>query len=600
MPVGALLLLGTAGLLALLWPQRPALNVVVVVVDTLRQDHLATYGYARDTAPFLDSLARQGVTLDGISPSSWTKPAAASILTGLHPVTHQAIDRQDRLPEPAVTLAEILRREGYRTFAASANGWVSPAFGFEQGFDEFLLNEQMNIRARELNRELLPRLLQLQEPFFLYVHYIDPHVPYAPATDWRGDSMPAALAPVLPGDLADTDALGRSPQFRQRAIDLYDGEIRGADGGVAELVGALRERGLADRTLLVVTSDHGEEFEEHGRMSHGQTLYDEVLRVPLIFHGPGLYPGARLGVASLADIVPTVVDLVGLPPGRSRPRADGSSLAAALISGRLGQSPSGFLGHLDFVDGVSLSYTAGEHKMVLAKRPYAKQIFHLATDRGERRNLIGTEVGDRLLTELGAAAAERFNEYSRNPLPRLAATLQARLAADLAALGYLAVGAPVRPRSIPRRITVPDARPNGRLGWEPTVDASACIELVDPGADRLLLEGWHYPEQGGRWTAPFASSLLGLPTTAAEVHLELRGINHRPAPARLAAMVEGRPVLDQEIEVGPFQVKGRFSGVGLESPVLLVLETSTGYVPAQHGAADLRTLGLFFTSLCLR
>lgn len=369
---GVLLLLIAGGAWICQRGSRPSLNVVIVVVDTLRQDHLATYGYARDTAPFLDDLARAGVTLDGLSPSSWTKPATASILTGLHPVTHQAIARQDGLRDRAVTLAEVLRREGYRTLAVSANGWVSPTFGFDQGFDEFLLREGVNIRARELNQELLPRVLGLAEPFFVYVHYIDPHAPYAPTTDWRGGRLPVSLSPVLPTDLASTQVLVRPPELMRRAVDLYDGEIRGADAGLAELVEALRGRGLLDRTLLVVTSDHGEEFEEHGRTSHGQTLYEEVLRVPMIFHGPGLHVGSRLGAASLIDIVPTLVDLVGIPPWRRRLRADEVSLAAALTSGRMGQSGRGFVGHLDFIDGVSLSYTAGDHAPLSPREPPPK------------------------------------------------------------------------------------------------------------------------------------------------------------------------------------------------------------------------------------
>jgi arylsulfatase A-like enzyme len=122
-------------------------NVVVVVIDTLRRDHLATYGYSRDTAPFLGELARHGVVFDGLSPSSWTKPSTASLLTGLHPLRHQAVDRLDRLPDGAVTLAERLRRVGYFTLGVSANGWVSPDFHFNRGFTSFLFRDSVNSRV---------------------------------------------------------------------------------------------------------------------------------------------------------------------------------------------------------------------------------------------------------------------------------------------------------------------------------------------------------------------------------------------------------------------------------------------------------------------
>jgi hypothetical protein len=256
------------------------------------------------------------------------------------------------------------------------------------------------------------------------------------------------------------------------------------------------------------------------------------------------------------------------------------------------------LGHLDFIDGVSLSYTAGDHKMVLAKRPYAKQVFDLSSDRSERRNLLGTEAGDQLLMDLGAAAAELFNDHSRGALRRSRASLNPKLAANLAALGYVSVGAPAQPRFIPRRITVPDSRPTGRLGWEPSSEPS-CIEVAEPIGESLLLAGWYHPEAGGRWMGPSASLSLGLPRAAREAHLELRGINYRPTPTRLVVTVEGRPVLNQEIAIGPFQIEGAFSDAGLENPVLLELTTSSAFVPSQHGSADPRTLGLFFTSICM-
>src|SRR5579872_4486393 len=111
-------------------------NVVLVVIDTLRRDHLATYGYARNTSPFLDELARQGAAFEAITPAPWTKPATVSLLTGLHPVHHQAVDRLDRIPPGALTLAERLRSAGYHTLGVSANGWVSHPFGFDRGFDQ--------------------------------------------------------------------------------------------------------------------------------------------------------------------------------------------------------------------------------------------------------------------------------------------------------------------------------------------------------------------------------------------------------------------------------------------------------------------------------
>src|SRR5262249_40894291 len=155
------------------------------------------------------------------SPSSWTKPATASLLTGLHPLHHQAIDRWDRLPGGATTLAERLQRAGYKTLAASANGWVSPVFGFDRGVGRFVL--QKNARAKELNRAFFPWLDRLRPPFFLYVHYLDPHAPYDPENGWDGRPLPAALRAQGKIEVADLDAAHaypRSPELLARVRDL--------------------------------------------------------------------------------------------------------------------------------------------------------------------------------------------------------------------------------------------------------------------------------------------------------------------------------------------------------------------------------------------
>src|SRR5438270_8748489 len=284
--------------LPLLWlvlgchrPAAPGANVVLVVIDTLRQDHLGTYGYARNTAPFLDELARHGAAFDGLTPAPWTKPATASLLTGLHPVHHQAIGRLDRVPDGAVLLAERLQREGYHTLGASANGWVTNAFGFERGFDTFFY--QADDRAAALNRQIVPRLDHLKPPFFLYVHFVDPHLPYAPAIRWDGRRPPTPPRPVTVEEADATHFGHRSPELLARARDLYDAEIRETDDGLRALVGQLLRRGLMKNTVLVVTADHGEELEDHGRMSHGQTVYQEVLQVPLVVCAPGIVPSGR-------------------------------------------------------------------------------------------------------------------------------------------------------------------------------------------------------------------------------------------------------------------------------------------------------------------
>lgn len=581
----------------------PRPNIVLVVVDTLRQDHLATYGYARDTAPFLGALARQGVVFDGLSPSSWTKPATASLLTGLHPLRHQAFARRDRLPDGVVTLAERLQRIGYRTVGASANGWVSPVFGFDRGFDTFLFRD--NVRAVDLDRELVGQLAGLKPPFFLYLHLIDPHLPYDPPTAWDGGPLPERLR-GRPLTLAEADATHfrqRPPEVMARARDLYDGEIREADRGIETVVRWLDGRGLMKDTVLIATADHGEELGEHGRMSHGQTLYQEVVRVPLIVHAPGRFRGGRrFGRASLLDVVPTLADLLDL----RAPGLDGVSLAgqlsggpAAAISDTAALPDRSFLLHLDFRDGVSLALLRGGKKLLLGQQPYRKELFDLTRDPGERHDLVAAG-GDADFTHLGSELADRYAGYLRAAQTRVTVPIADGLMRRLAGLGYINVNAAPGPRWIPRRIEPPDPIPGGRLGWERPSSPEGCVRLAEPGSGHALLAGWYDAEAGGRWTAPVSS--LAVPLTEgwrSPTALVVSGANYRPAPVRLRVSVERHAVLDVRVPPGGFQLRGALAGLSLSRPLLVEIAADPPFVPAAAGiGADARSLGVFLMSVC--
>ncbi len=578
-------------------PPAQGRNVVLVVIDTLRRDHLATYGYPRDTAPFLGELARQGAVFQGLTPAPWTKPATASLLTGLHPLHHQAIDRVDRLPDAAVTLAQRLRRAGYHTLAASANGWVSPLFGFDRGFDTFLYRD--NAKAARLNRDLLPALDRLKPPFFLYVHYTDPHLPYDPSTTWDGRPLPADLKgrPVTVEEVDAPHFIHRSPELLARARDLYDGEIRGTDDALRALVDHLARRGLMKSTVLVVTADHGEELGDHGRMSHGQTVYQEVLRVPLVIRAPGAVPAGRFGRASLMDVVPTLLDLLGI--GRPDP-LDGESLAGRLASPAPAlKEDRPFLAHLDFVDGTGLALIRGRWKLVLGKNPYRKELFDLRADPGERRNLLGTPEAAGAFQDLGKELVERYDRYTRAALERSEIQIGKDLTVHLADLGYVAArGASVR-RRMPRRIGPPDPLPDGRLGWAGPGAVGPCVEVGKVGeSDPPLLAGWYLPDARGRWSAPSSSLIVGTPPGSGPLDLWIEGDNYRPGPVGVMLRVNGQPVLRTELPVGPFRVAGRLLAKPPD-PSLVEIATDFPFVPARQGLPDDRTLGIYLTRVCL-
>jgi len=296
--------------------ERKDLNVIFVLVDTLRADRLGAYGYQRPTSPEIDALASTGILFRHVySQSSWTKTSMASLWTGTYPARNGVLRYDHALPEEALLPAEIFRNAGYRTAGIWRNGWVAPNFGFQQGF-EFYLNPKPG-RARAQIQRKHPAEGSLsgtdediadsaaefldsygRERFFLYLHYMDLH-------QYVFDDS--------------------APDLGNAYSDAYDKSIRWIDRLVGALVTNLGERGLLERTLIVIAADHGEAFREHGFEGHARNLYREVAEVPWVIVLPfQLQPGIVVEerVAN-ADIWPTLLDLLGLPP---LPGADGKSL----------------------------------------------------------------------------------------------------------------------------------------------------------------------------------------------------------------------------------------------------------------------------------
>jgi arylsulfatase A-like enzyme len=315
-------------------------NVVLISVDTLRADHLGCYGHAAPTSPFLDSLAAEGVRFEQVfATASWTLPSHMSLLTSLHPHAHRVETERAGLAPDVVTLAQVLKRAGYETTGFVSWVFVSRKYGFDRGFDRFV----ELLPAPERRRPGSPDTIQADafvdqvlewatfadaRPYFLFLHLFDPHLDYAP---------PLAYAQLFDPQLRDASAgrysalrpyirgLGRAsrrvpPAWRDRAAALYAGEIRFVDTELARLFEGLRRRGLLEDTLVVFTSDHGEELDDHGSMEgHGWTLYDEVIRVPLLLRLSGAERAGTVvrDVVSSIDVAPTILDAVGVPAPRS-------------------------------------------------------------------------------------------------------------------------------------------------------------------------------------------------------------------------------------------------------------------------------------------
>jgi arylsulfatase A-like enzyme len=315
---------------------RP-LNVVLFLVDTLRADHLGCYGYPRATSPRIDAFARESIQfMRTVAQASWTRPATASVLTGLYPQAHGVMTLRDRLPSTVPTMAELLHARGYRTAGFVTNVNVAPAWGFQRGFDLYRYFPEDSTRPRvhagidEIEPQVFEWLEQNHgQPFFIYIHVTDPHAPYAPPSPFAEQLADPTLQATAEDVTARLQALKRHPNEASpddvRALQArYDGEVALIDTYFGRLLDELARRAVDDDTVVVFTADHGEEFFDHGGFEHGRTLYTELLSIPLLLHMPQHgYAGIRSSVlARQVDVLPTVLELLDIarPPtlqGRS-------------------------------------------------------------------------------------------------------------------------------------------------------------------------------------------------------------------------------------------------------------------------------------------
>ena len=389
-------------------------NVLYLLVDTLRADHLGAYGYQRDTSPAIDEVARSGVRFARArSQCSWTKASMASLWTGSYPVRTGVLRFQHALPREATMPAEILKEAGFRTGGIWRNGWIANNFGFDQGFDLYFKPapsrapekfERTNPSAHPLlgtDLDITESAIEFletfgNERFFLYLHMMDVHQ-----------------------YLYDEE----SAQFGVGYADAYDNAIRWVDKNISVLLARLQEMNLIDDTLIVISSDHGEAFDEHGREGHARDLYGEVTHVPLILRLPGKLPAGVVVPEQVAnvDIWPTILDLLDLP---NLPSAQGHSLLP-LISEPIrtergyGTSPKATFSQIDRTWGrkdaeprplVTITDTGYRllHPVTGGGRD---ELYDLATDPGEQTNLAEQQ------PEKLATLRAKIEQYLKTPPP---------------------------------------------------------------------------------------------------------------------------------------------------------------------------------------
>lgn len=424
--------------------RRPPGPIIIIDIDTLRAGHLGSYGYERDTSPHLDAFASEAVRFEyAFSQAPNTPPSQASIFTGLYPSTHGFILHEDSLPDEVTTLAEILSAQGYATAGFVDGAYMSSKFNMHQGYAVYSdLGGGLEV--------LMPQVFEWldehhqEETFLLLLHTYDTHTPYDPPEPYRSMFL-EGLDPPTPGfepTAEQLEAVRKAPisddpsnpvlppNDLEYAKAIYDGGIRYVDDRMGELFAKLRELDLMDRATIVVLSDHGEEFLEHGSVLHDK-LYATVTHIPLMIRWPG---GAVISeipqIVEGLDLMPTLLDLIGLPPpvgisGQSLLPLVGGDTDHRFVA--FGESP--YFGLRRFI-------AHGDHRLLLSQEFGQVELYDFRRDPLEQVDLSTSEPDLQRKLRQGLdhwqAAIDRLGTYESGP-PQL----NDEILEQLKALGYL-------------------------------------------------------------------------------------------------------------------------------------------------------------------
>ncbi|MBV8546940.1 MAG: sulfatase [Acidobacteria bacterium] len=376
-------------------------NILLISIDSLRADHLHAYGYPRRTSPNIDSLAADGALFETvISPTSWTLPAHMTLMTSLAPEEHGVITNRLRLGSNVDTLPMRLQRSGYTTAGFVSATYLDGIYGFSRGFDEYDDYTLLRVageksRAAVTSRDVAQRAIGFlnrhaaardARPFFLFLHFFDVHYNYNPPQPYAR-MFDSAYTGRATGDV-DSIHQGMASRDLHHDVALYDGEIAWVDANIGSILDTLRRHGIEDNTIIAITADHGEEFLEHGQAAHYKTLYDEVLRVPLVVRYPGhVFSGRRVqGQVRLMDVAPTLLTLARLPAAKPRSGNQARSLACLITSpGPPRAAP--LLPAFGDLRGEVASVRTGGAKLIRNLRTHREEFYDLVSDPGERTNL---------------------------------------------------------------------------------------------------------------------------------------------------------------------------------------------------------------------
>lgn len=410
--------------------------MILISIDTLRADRIGAYGYDRPTSPALDAFARTGVLYEtAVAECSWTLPSHVTMMSGLAPATHGVVKPALRIGSDTPLLAELLRDAGYSTIGLTDGGYVGASHGFSRGFDVY---DETDDTFAETVADAIARMDALAngERLFLFLHTYDVHCPYDPAPTIAAQFRSQDAAPIVTAGRCGNphfNTMALRPGQARHISDQYDASIREMDDSLGTLIAYLRSSGRLEHTLVLITSDHGEELADHGSFGHERTLYREALMVPLVIVAPGLAPDRVAEPVGLADLAPTVLGVLGLPGPAG---LEGRRLVEPVAAGGWRPASLGTRARYSELDRhvVLRSAIALDHHLILNPRAGRSELYSMTRDPVERDDLAPES------DDLVRALTDSIASYERNRSTRSVETITALSddeRARLRNLGYI-------------------------------------------------------------------------------------------------------------------------------------------------------------------
>ncbi len=430
-------------------------NIILIISDALRSDHLGCYGYSRNTSPNIDHIAREGIIFNrAYAQGNFTLASTTTLFTSLYPTSHNVFSKKEVVPKESKTLIENLKAAGYRTAGFSKNPFFWGNFGLRRGFDRFYFGQNNfiwklwpSVISNILRRLFMPTDENLtrqaiswiksnkSHKFFVYLHYMATHAPYRIPKTYEEIYAKEQISGRIDYPCNDVEI---NPAQKRNLLDRYDGTIRFVDDQIGKLVDLLQSLDLKEDTLLIIAADHGEEFGEHGDWMHGHTLYQETIKIPLIIWYPKIRRSQKRSneLAGLVDIKPTILNIVGIKQSEIY---QGKDLISQITKEDSLYQQKGSREEIFSEGGRNLRciITSTNWKLISkkAKRKIKLELYNLEQDPQEKHNVVNLypEIAKNLQKRL----TTKFKEFKKQKLKPGKATIDAETKRELKSLGYI-------------------------------------------------------------------------------------------------------------------------------------------------------------------